>query len=80
MNGKFKDARAELVADAQSEKSMKPTKGSFNNPTQAADPFGRPDTIPIRGAMPRRRSQARGRVLAQHIVSLRACELSLSSL
>jgi hypothetical protein len=33
------DIRTALVADPQSAKSMKPPKGSFDDPTPAAKPF-----------------------------------------
>jgi hypothetical protein len=36
---------AALVADAQSAKAMKPTKGAFNDPTPAAKPFAGLDAI-----------------------------------
>jgi hypothetical protein len=37
---------AALVANAQSSKAVKPTKGAFNDPTPAAKPFTRLDTVP----------------------------------
>jgi hypothetical protein len=36
---------AALVANAQSSKAVKPTKGAFNDPTPAAKPFTRLDAI-----------------------------------
>jgi hypothetical protein len=49
-----------LVANAQSSKAVKPTKGALNDPTPTAKPFTGLDTVrAIRAAIPRRRSQAR---------------------
>jgi hypothetical protein len=38
---------AALVANAQSAKAMKPTKGALSDPTPAAKPFTRLDTVPV---------------------------------
>jgi hypothetical protein len=40
------DVGAALVANAQSSKAMKPTKGAFNDPMPATKPFTRLDAVP----------------------------------
>ena len=75
---------AALVANAQSPKAVKPTKGALNDPTPAAKPFTRLDRTEryvrrcLAGAAKRDVLVTRKR--DPHVVSPGVCELDLATL